>query len=373
MLLAPHLTAYLRERLPHERAASPHTVDTYAYAFKVLFEFTTKRLGVPPSALTLAQLDAPLVLEFLAHLQADRGNSARTRNARLVALKSFMRFVEVRVPAALDQVRRVLAIPMQRTDTNLVGHVDGAEAKAVLDAPDLATRLGTRDRALLLIGFAGGLRVSEIVGLRLDDLTFEGAYVDLRIRGKGRKQRGLVLWREVADAIRAWLAVRGAAATPEVFLNARGTALTRWGCAHVLGKHVATATAACPSLARRRVSPHVLRHTCAMSILQATGDIRRVALWLGHASQKTTEIYLQADPTEKLAVLDVMKLPALRKGSFRPPDQLLAVLAGGTPTPTPAPPPPGPPTVSPQPPAAALVSPPSGRPARRGRAPQGPR
>jgi site-specific recombinase XerC len=330
-LLAPHLTAYLRERLPRERHASRHTVDAYAYTFKLLFAFTTKRLGVAPSALTLEQLDAPLLVEFLAHLRADRGNSARTRNARLVALKSFMRFVEYRVPSAVDQVRRVLAIPRQRTDVMLVRHVDAAEAKAMLDAPDPMTRLGIRDRALLLMGLAGGLRVSEIVGLRLDDLSFDGAYLELRIRGKGRRQRGLVLWKEVAEAVRAWLAVRGDALVPEVFLNARGGPISRWGCAHVLEKHVAAATTSCPSIAKRRVSPHVLRHTCAMSILQATGDIRKVALWLGHANQQTTEMYLQADPTEKLEALDAVKLPSLRRGSFSPPDQLLASLMGTTP------------------------------------------
>jgi site-specific recombinase XerD len=332
-LLAPHLTAYLRERLPRERQASRNTVEAYTYTFKLLFAFATKRLGVAPSALTLEQLDAPFLLEFLAHLQTERGNSARTRNARLVALKSFMHFIEYRVPSAVEQVRRVLAIPMQRLDTMLVRHVDGAEAKAILDAPDPTTRLGIRDRALLLMGLAGGLRVSEIVGLRLDELSFDGAYLELRVRGKGRKQRGLVLWKEVADAVRAWLAVRGEAPVPEVFLNARGQPISRWGCAHVLDKHVKAATAACPSIAKRRVSPHVLRHTCAMSILQATGDIRKVALWLGHASQQTTEVYLQADPTEKLAALDAVKLPSLRRGTFSPPDALLAMLAGEADTP----------------------------------------
>lgn len=332
-MLAPHLTAYLRERLPQERQASRHTVDAYAYAFKLLFAFTTKRLGAAPSALMLEQLDAPLLLEFLAHLQSERGNSASTRNARLVALKSFMRFVEYRVPSAIEQIRRVLDIPMQRTDAMLVRHVDAAEAKAVLDAPDPTTRLGIRDRAILLMGFAGGLRVSEIVGLRLEDLSFDGAYLELRVRGKGRKQRGLVLWKEVADAVRAWLSVRGDALVPELFLNARGGTISRWGCAYVLDKHVESATPNCPSLAKRRVSPHVLRHTCAMSILQATGDIRKVALWLGHESQQTSEVYLAADPTEKLAALDAVKLPSLRKGSFSPPDQLLASLTGAAPAP----------------------------------------
>ena len=185
--LAPHLTAYLRERLPHERQASRHTIDAYAYTSKLLFTFTTKRLRVAPSALMLEQLDAPLLLEFLAYLQSERGNSARTRNARLVALKSFMHFVEYRVPSAIEQVRRVLAIPMQRTDVMLVRHIDAAEREAVLDAPDPTTRMGIRDRAILLVGFAGGLRVSEITGLRLDELSFDGAYLELRVRGKGRK------------------------------------------------------------------------------------------------------------------------------------------------------------------------------------------
>lgn len=330
-LLAPHLSAYLRERLPLERQASRHTIDAYTYTFKLLLVFTTKRLGVAPSALTLEQLDAPLLLEFLAYLQAERGNSARTRNARLVALKSFMHFIEYRVPSAIEQVRRVLAIPMQRTDTMLVRHIDRAEKEALLDAPDPSTRLGIRDRALLLMGTAGGLRVSEITGLRLDEISFDGAYLELRVRGKGRKQRGLVLWKEVADAVRAWLAVRGDALVPEVFLNARGEALSRWGCRYLLNKYVAVATPKCPSLAKRRVSPHVLRHTCAMTLLQATGDLRKVSLWLGHASQQTTESYLQADPTEKLEALDAVKLPSLRKGSFSPPDQLLASLTGATP------------------------------------------
>jgi len=187
------------------------------------------------------------------------------------------------------------------------------------------------------MGTAGGLRVSEIIGLRLDELSFDGAYLAVRVRGKGRKQRGLTLWKEIADAIRAWLAVRGDAPVPEVFLNARGGPISRWGYRYVLTKHVEVATAKCPSIAKRRVTPHVLRHTCAMTMLQATRDIRKVSLWLGHASQQTTEIYLQADPTEKLEALDAVKLPSLRKGTFSPPDQLLASLMGAAPAPAPAP------------------------------------
>jgi site-specific recombinase XerC len=330
--LAPHITAYLQQRLPRERQASRHTIDTYSYAFKLLFKFASERLGVAPSDLTVEQLDAPLLLDFLEHLQTDRGNSARTRNARLVAIKSFMHFLEYRVPSALDQIRRVLEIPVQRTDVPLVRHVNADEYQALLDAPDSTTRLGIRDRAILYMGFAGGLRVSEIVGLRVDDLTFDGRYVEVHVLGKGRKHRALALWKEVAEALRAWLAVRGVAAAPELFLNWRGEPLTRWGCGHVLKKHVAAASEVCPSVTKRRVSPHVLRHTCAMSILQATGDIRKVALWLGHASQRTSEIYLPADPTEKLAALEAVQLPSIRPGTFKPPDQLIAMLTGKNPT-----------------------------------------
>ena len=326
--IAPHITAFLRQRLPIEREASRHTVETYAYALKLLVEFASRRLGVRPSALALEQLDAPLLLEFLDDIQTARGNGGHTRNARLVAIKSFMRFVEYRVPSALDQIRRVLAIPSQRTDRPLVLHVKAEEAKAILNAPDPATRLGIRDRAMLYMAVAAGLRASEIVTLRLDEIALDGRYLEVRVRGKGRRHRALVLWKEVADAVRAWLAVRGPASVPELFLNARGEPLSRWGLRHVLNKHVAAAKEVCPSLTTRRVSPHVLRHTCAMSILKATGDIRKVALWLGHASQRTTEVYLQADPTEKLAAMDAVELPSLRRGSFSPPDQLIAMLNG---------------------------------------------
>lgn len=326
--IAPHISAFLRQRLPVERQASQHTIDTYTYAFKLLFEFASDKLGISPSALTLEQIDAPLVLDFLEHLQSVRGNSARTRNSRLVAIKSFMRFLEHRVPSALDQLRRILAIPAQRTDTPLVRHLTLDETKAVLDAPDPSTRPGTRDRAMLYMGFAGGLRVSEIVMLLRADLRFQSNYVEVLVRGKGRRHRVLVLWKEVAIALRAWLAIRGEAATPELFLNARGKSMSRSGFEYVLAKHVTTATSDCPSLADKRVSPHVLRHTCALNTLRATGDIRKVALWLGHAQQKTTEIYLQTDPTEKLSMMDAMSLPSLRRGTFRPPDALIAMLRG---------------------------------------------
>ena len=324
--LAPHLSEWLCKRLPVERGASRHTVDTYAYAFQLLVAFAAERLRTAPSDLAFDHLDAALVLAFLEHLRQDRGNGANTRNARLAAIHSFMRFMEYREPSALDQIRRVLAIPMQRTDTRPVRHLGQDEVQALLDAPDPATWAGTRDRALLHLAVTSGVRVSELVSLRLADVTFRGNYVDLYIRGKGRKERALTLWKAVADSMRAWLVVRGDVAVPEVFVNTRRGAMTRGGAAYILGKHLATARMKCLSLGDKRVSPHVLRHTCAMTTLQATHDIRKVALWLGHASTQTSEVYLREDPVDKLETLEAVVPPSLRKGSFNPPDKLMALL-----------------------------------------------
>jgi site-specific recombinase XerD len=326
--IAPHITAWLRQRLPSERGASPNTCDSYAYAFQLLFAFAAKQLGVTPSNLTFEQLDAPLILAFLEHLQRGRGNGARSRNARLAAIKSFMRFMEYREPAALDQIRRVLAIPAHRVDARSVRHLVLNETQALLDVPDPTTRDGIRDRALLHVAITGGLRVSELVGLKTDNLSFRGNYMDLSILGKGRKERVITLWKAVADTVRAWLAVRGTVQVPELFVNAHGEALTRSGAAWILRKHVQSATANCASLAAKSVSPHVLRHTCAMNTLQATRNIHKVALWLGHANTQTTEIYLQVDPTEKLETLEAVIPPSLRRGTFSPPDKLIASLRG---------------------------------------------
>jgi integrase/recombinase XerD len=326
--IAPHVTAWFRERLPIERGASPHTCDAYAYAFQLLLAFAAERLDMAPSNLAFEHIDVPLVLAFLEHLQGVRHNGARSRNARLVAIKSFMHFMEYRVPTALEQIRRVLAIPVQRVDVRPVRHLVSEETQALLDAPDPTTRIGIRDRALMLVAVTGGLRVSELVGLRKDEVVFRGNYMDLRVRGKGRKERALTLWKVVGDSVRAWLAVRGTVQSPELFVNSRGAALTRSGASWILGKHVRSAAVQCPSLRSKSVSPHVLRHTCAMTTLQATRDIRKVSLWLGHASMETTEIYLHADPAERLETLEAVIPPALRRGTFSPPDKLLALLRG---------------------------------------------
>jgi site-specific recombinase XerD len=324
-LIASHITAFLQQRLPIERSASPNTCESYAHAFRLLFEYASAGLKIAPSQLHLEQIDAPLIVNFLSHLETTRGNGAGSRNNRLAAIKSFMRFMEYRLPAALEQIQRILAIPAKKTDTKLVRHLTALEMQSILDVPDPTVRDGIRDRAMLHLCFAGGLRVSELIGLRLDDMTLQ-SQASVLVHGKGRKQRCLPLWKETASALRAWVSVRGEVLVPELFTNARNEPLTRSGFEYILHKHVHTAAKRCPSLSAKRVSPHVLRHTCAMTVLQATKDIRKVSLWLGHSNMQTTEIYTRADPTVKLEALESVIAPKLRSGRFKATDKLIASL-----------------------------------------------
>ncbi len=322
--IAPHMQAFLREHLAHHRGASQHTCDSYAYSFQSLFEFAAHKLKAAPSALILEQLDATLICAFLEYLETARRNSAETRNIRLAAIRSFFRFLQHREPAALDQVRRILAIPFKRTDTRLVPHLDKEELQALLNAPDPATREGIRDRAMWHLAVCAGLRVSELTGLCTADIAPQS--MSIHVLGKGRRERALPLWKTTASALRAWLSVRGTVATPELFVNARGEPFSRWGVAYVLRHHADTASQTCPSLSGKQISPHVLRHTCAMIVLQATQDIRKVSLWLGHSNLATTEVYVRADPSEKLEAIAAIIPPHLRKGKFTPPDKLIALL-----------------------------------------------
>ena len=322
--IASHIAAFFRDRLTEQRGASEHTYDSYACTFCLLFNYASQELKVSPSNLSLEQIDATLVERFLQHLEDQRNNAPSTRNVRLAAIKSFFRFLEYRQPDALNQIRQVLAIPFKKTVAGLVHYLQMEEVQAILDAPDPSTRLGIRDRGMLHVALCGGLRASEIVGLRTDDLTLNPS--SIFVRGKGRRERSLPLWKETAAALRAWLAIRGDLAVPELFVNSRGHQMSRWGVAYVLSKHVTAASKVCPSLLKKQVSPHVIRHTCAMFTLQATQDIRKVALWLGHSDPATTEVYTRTDPSEKLEAIETIVPPQLRKGRFRPPDKLLDLL-----------------------------------------------
>jgi site-specific recombinase XerD len=320
--IAPHMEAFLRERLPIELGASINTCDSYAHAFRLLLQYASECLKVSPSELQLEQLDARLILDFLKYLETARRNGQSSRNTRLAAIKSFMHFMEYRVPSALEQIRRVLAIPAKKAESRLVRHLSLEELQSILDAPLPSEPDGVRDRAMLHLCFAAALRVSELVGLRVLDVTLQPQATVL-IHGKGRRQRCLPLWRETTVALRSWLAIRPMTSAPELFLNARGQPMTRAGFEYILRKHVMTATKRSPSLAAKRVSPHVLRHTAALVTLQATKDLRKVSLWLGHANMQTTEIYTRVDPSVKLEVLESIVAPKLRSGRFKATDNLI--------------------------------------------------
>lgn len=324
--IAPHLTAFFQNRLAVERCVSSNTSDSYAYAFRLLLEYASNRLNVPPSQLHLEQIDAPMVVDFLSHLETARANSPGSRNARLAAIKSFMHFMEFREPSAMEHIRRILTIPPKKAETRLVKHLTVEEMQAILNTPEPTGWDGLRDRAMLHLCFAAGLRVSELVGLRLADVTLQ-PHACIVVHGKGRKERCLPLWKVTTTALRSWLAIRGTSLASEVFLNARGQTMTRSGFEYILEKHVQTASSSCPSLLTKHVSPHVLRHTCALTVLQATKDLRKVALWLGHAHMQTAEIYTRVDPSVKLEALEAMVAPKLRTGRFKATDKLIASLA----------------------------------------------
>jgi len=325
--VAPYITEFLRQYLPNDRGFSPHTCEAYAYAFRLFFTFGAERLGKQPSELSIECLDGKLVLDFLTDIEKNRGNSPSSRNARLAAIKAFMRFIEFKLPSALDQARQIQAIASKRHDHSLIRHLNMEEIRPILNAPDMTTRLGIRDRAMMHLCFSAGLRVSELVELPLANVSLQ-RMGSIRVIGKGRRERSLPLWKETAADLRAWLAMRGDARAPELFVNAAGTAMTRAGFEYVLEKYTRLAAEKVSSLKGRIVTPHQLRHSCALLMLQATRDIRKVSLWLGHADIRTTELYLRIDPSEKLEAVEAVIPPALRRGKFKAPDALIASLLG---------------------------------------------
>jgi integrase/recombinase XerD len=328
--LAPHLTDYLVDHLPRHRNASPHTVVTYAHSFTLLVRFAVQQRRCRPIDLQIEDLTPDLILRFLDHIEADRQNSISTRNARLAAVRSFFRYIEYKVPACLDQVLRIHALPRKRTEMRLVDALTVDEIKALLAAPDSRSYCGLRDRAMLHMAYACGLRASELLNMQMTAFA-PGSLAMVRIQGKGRRERVLPLWRETQQALRGWLGARGTTIEPTVFLNRLGTPLSRDAFALMIAKHARKAARSCPSLLAKRITPHVLRHSCAMHTLAATGDIRKVSLWLGHASLQSTEGYLRADPAEKLAILTAHAAPGVKPGRFKPPsDKLLAMLAAAS-------------------------------------------
>lgn len=319
------LQRFFIERLMHQRQASPHTISSYRDTFRLLLRFAQTRLGKPPTQLALEQINAPLIAAFLDELEIKRGITARSRNLRLTAIRSFFRYAAFEAPACSEQIQRVLAMPSQRFTRPQVGFLTRREVDALLAAPDRHTWSGRRDHALFLVAVQAGLRLSELTGLRRDAVILgPGAHV--RVLGKGRKERATPLTRQSAVVLKAWLQEIPSNPEATVFPNARGTPLSADGVHYLFAKHVTTATQHCPSLAQKRVTPHVLRHTTAMELLQAGVDRAVIALWLGHESVETTQIYLDANLAIKEQAL-ARTMPAhVPSGRYRPDDSLLAFL-----------------------------------------------
>lgn len=319
------LQGFFTRRLMQQRQASPHTIGSYRDSFRLLLRFAQQQLGVAPQRLKFEQIDAPLIAAFLDDLQANRGIGVASRNLRLTAIRSFFRYVSFEMPTHAAQIQRVLAIPNKRFTRTQIGFLVREEIDAMLRAPDLRTWSGRRDYALILLAAQTGLRVSEITSLCRHAVCL-GTGAHVRVLGKGRKERSTPLTKATADVMQAWLREISNSDDAILFPSARGARLSTDGVQYLLSKHVARACQTCPTLVNKHVTPHVLRHTTAMELLQAGVERSVIALWLGHESIQTTQIYLDANLEIKQGALDKVQPQVGRAGRFRPEDQLLAFL-----------------------------------------------
>jgi integrase/recombinase XerD len=323
--LAPTLQAFFTDRLINQRHSSQHTIAAYRDTIRLLLRFAAEHAGTPPSDLDISDLDAPLIGAFLDHLERERGNSARTRNARLAAMRSLFRYAALKHPEHAATIQRVLSIPPKRFERALVSFLTESELDALLAAPDRGTWTGRRDHALILLAAQTGLRASELIGLSRSDLHLgHGAHVNCL--GKGRKQRITPLTTSTVTVLREWLRERQGQPGGPLFPTRAGTALSRDALEHRLAKHATTAAQQCPQLHAKRITAHVLRHTAAMRLLQAGVDTSVIALWLGHEQAETTQIYLHADLALKEQALARTQPLDVTPGRYRPPDTLLAFL-----------------------------------------------
>jgi site-specific recombinase XerD len=324
--LAPLLEAFFTDRLMAQRQASPHTIASYRDTFRLLLGYAQERRRKTPAEMSIEDLDAPLIVDFLNHLEKARGNGARSRNLRLTAIHSFFRYVSPREPTAAAHVQRVLSIPNKRYLKVQVPFLTRPEIEALLSAPNRTTRGGRRDHALLLLAIQTGLRVSELAQLHCEDMTLGGG-AHVRCDGKGRKERCVPLSKQTAVVLGAWLRERDGKSSDPLFPNARGGRLSADGVQYLLAKHVSAAQKKSATLANKRVSPHVLRHSTAMHLLQAGVDQSVIALWLGHESLETTRVYIDADMEMKRKALDRVKpFEGRGGGRYRADDRLLAFL-----------------------------------------------
>jgi len=324
-LLAPTLQAFFTERLTSQKHASAHTIAAYRDTMRLLLAFASEHSAKAPSQLDISDLDAPLIGAFLDHLEHERGNTIRTRNARLAAIRSLFRYAALRHPEHAATIQRVLAIPSKRHDQALVTFLTDPELQALLAAPDQATWIGRRDHTMILLAAQTGLRASELLGLTCEDLRLStGAHITCL--GKGRKQRITPLTKQTVAVMRAWTREHAGQPDDPLFATSTCRPLTRDALERRLAKHAATATTACPSLAAKTITPHVLRHTAAMRLLHAGVDTTVIALWLGHEQIQTTRIYLHADLAIKQKALDRTTPPTAKPGRYQPTDRVLAFL-----------------------------------------------
>ncbi|MCA1698364.1 MAG: site-specific integrase [Actinobacteria bacterium] len=323
--LAPTLEAFFSHRLISEKGASQHTIAAYRDTFRLLLCFAQQRTGKPPCKLQIEDLDAPLIGAFLDHLERDRGNSPRTRNARLAAIHSLFRFAALEHPEHAALISRVLAVPTKRFDRAIVTYLTPEEVDALIAAPARSRWIGRRDHALLTLAIQTGVRVTELTSLRCQDVHL-GTGPHVQIAGKGRKQRATPLTRQTVAVLREWLREHAGQPDQSLFPTSRGRPLTRDAVALLVAKHANTASRVCSTLHNKTVSPHVLRHTAAMNLLHAGVDSTVIALWLGHESVEATQIYLHADMQIKERALARTTPPNSAPSRYRPPDTLLAFL-----------------------------------------------
>lgn len=320
------LQRYFTDHLTRHRAASPRTIAAYRDTFRLLLLFAEQQIGKAPTMISLTELDSELVLAFLDHLERDRANSSRSRNARLAAIRSFLRYAAHQDITALAVIQRALAVPMKRFDKPLLGFLSRDEMQSILDAPEKAGWTGRRDQALFTLMYNTGARVSEVIGLRVADVVLEGSPC-VHIHGKGRKQRAIPLWRTTAALLRVWKReLGGVAQTASMFPNRDGGIMTRSNVTQRLALYVKTAAERSPALVNRTVSPHTFRHTTAMHLLQSGIDIAVIALWLGHESTTTTHMYIEADLSMKERALERLQPPQTGIPRYRPPDTLMQFL-----------------------------------------------
>jgi site-specific recombinase XerD len=323
--LAPILQGFFTDRLARQKNASPNTVAAYRDTCRLLLAFARDQTGRQPSALSLADISPGLVGAFLQHLEDDRGNSSATRNARLAAIHSLFAYAAPRAPEHAAVISQVLAIPPRRRERAIVSYLTPAEIDALLAAPDRAAWHGRRDHALLLLAIQTGLRVSELTGLSVHDVHL-GAGPHIRCHGKGRKDRATPLTRQVVQTLRTWLAeLRPEPGTP-LFPTRAGSRLSRDAVELLVAKHATAAAGICPSIKEKNVTPHVLRHSAAMALLRGGTDTSVIALWMGHESPETTQVYLHADMSIKEQALARVHQPGTSPGRYQPPDTLLAFL-----------------------------------------------